>query len=54
MGTCLRVHSAMFPVVGDGSCMGTICLNSQEEIYRVVFLSDILQVFIFFRNFPEV
>lgn len=26
-GTCLRVYSALFPVMGDGRCMGTISLN---------------------------
>lgn len=53
-GLCLRVHSAVLPVMGDGSCTGAISLNGQEEMCRVGFHSYILQVFIFFRNFPKV
>lgn len=47
------VRGAVFPVMGDGSCMGMVPLNGRE-MYRVVSLSYILQVVIFLRNFPNI
>lgn len=40
------VCGAVFPVMGDGSCMGMVPPNGQE-MCRVVFLSYILKVVIF-------